>query len=276
MRYTPWLTTLDDVRAHRRLGASETSDDELLKRLIGAASAEFARQIGRVPMPYRATRRYDADGANVEPYTLDLDADLLELTALTNGDGSAIGLEQVALRPTNDYPKWRIALKQGAGVTFTYGGDPQEAIAVEGWWGYVPHYESAWRVCDTIGGDGLAADGGTLVASAVGFEIGHYLRLDDEIVQVIDRNEATLEVTRGELGTTRADHAAGTAIYVFEPLPDIRAAVREMVAYSYKAIDRIGGRVQVYDGGRMTVDDLDPLVRGIVHDHARKAMVVIR
>ena len=87
MRYTPWLTTLDDVRAHRRLGASETSDDELLKRLIGAASAEFARQIGRVPMPYRVTRRYDADGSSVKPYTLDLDEDLLELTALTNGDG---------------------------------------------------------------------------------------------------------------------------------------------------------------------------------------------
>lgn len=276
----PILTTLERVRAHRRLAADETSDDALLLTLIAAASAEFTREIGRVCVPFYATYHFDAPTLN--PFALDLNADLLEVVALTNGDGTLIPPEHVSLRPINAYPKWRIALKPGAGITYTFNGDPYEAISVAGWWGYVPHYDTAWRATgSTVPVGGMTAGALMLTLGTTGaFEIGHYLRVDDEIMRVTARDSTTITLARGEQGTTAASHSAGVPISVFDVLPDVQNAVTEMVAYAYKALDRVGapsgGRVTVYDGSTVTVDDLDPLVRRAIADHRRHAVLVIR
>ena len=102
MQHVPLLTTLERVRAQRRLGADATGDDELLKTLIAAASAEFARETGRVCVPYYTVRHYDMPLRS--PYALDLDEDLLELAALTNGDGTSIPIEAVAPTPMPSMP----------------------------------------------------------------------------------------------------------------------------------------------------------------------------
>jgi hypothetical protein len=270
MQYVPLLTTLDRVRAHRRMDAGVTTDDELLKTLIAAASAEFARETGRVCVPYYAARTFDA----LNPYALDLDEDLLELAALTNGDGSALAADAVTLRPLNAYPKWRIALKRSAGTVFTYSSDP--AITVTGWWGYAPHYESAWRAS---GVSIPAMTSGTLqigVGAAGAFEIGQYVRVEDEIMRVTGRDAESITLARAQQGTTAAAHDAGAALAIFDVLPDVQHAVTEMAVYAYKSLDRIGGRVTVYDGGAVSVDELDPLARRALNDHRRKALVVIR
>lgn len=276
MQYVPLLTTLERVRAHRRMDADATGDDSLLKTLIAAASAEFARETGRIGVPFYAERHFDAPTRNV--YALDLDEDLLELTALTNGDGSAISTADTALRPLNAYPKWRITLLLGAGVTFTYGTDPRGAITVAGWWGYAPHYESAWRASGaTVPVGGMTS--GTVqltVGATTAFEVGQYVRVDDEIMRVTGRDATTITLARGQQGTTAASHSAGAALAIFDVLPDVQNAVTEMVAYAYKSLDRVGGRVQVYDGGAISVDELDPLARRALHDHRRQGIVVIR
>ncbi len=274
MQHVPLLTTLERVRAHRRMAVDETGDDELLKRLIAAASAEFAREVGRVCAPYYRVRSFDA----LNPYALNLDEDLLELVTLTNGDGSSISAGNVSLRPINVYPKWRIALKPSAGVTYTYNSDPQGAISVEGWWGYVPHYDSAWRDSGSIVPIGGMTSGTVLITlgATTAFEIGQSIRVDDEIMRVTGRDVTTITLARAQRGTTAASHSTGAAISVFDVLPDIQHAVTEMVAYAYKSLDRVGGRVTVYDGGAITVDDLDPLVRRAITDHRRKGIVVIR
>jgi len=272
------LTTLERVRAHRRLAADETSDDALLLNLIAAASAEFTREIGRVCVPFYAAHRFDAPVLN--PFALDLNADLLEVVTLTNGDGTLIPPENSSLRPINAYPKWRIALKPGGGIAYTFNSDPHEAISVAGWWGYVPHYDTAWRATEsTVPVGGMTA--GTLTLDTTGaFEIGHYLRVDDEIMRVTARDSTTITLVRGEQGTTAANHSAGAPISVFDVLPDVQNAVTEMVAYAYKSLDRVGaptgGRITVYDGSTVTVDDLDPLVRRAIADHRRHAVLVIR
>ena len=276
MQHVPLLTTLERVRAHRHMDADATGDDELLKALIAAASAEFARETGRTCLPGYAVRHFDAPIRS--PYALDLDEDLLELATLTNGDGSDISAEAVALRPLNAYPKWRITLRSNAGITYTYASDPQGAIRVAGWWGYAPHYDTAWRVT----GFGVPVEGMTsgtiqLTLGATGiFEIGHYLRIDDELLRVTGHDATTLTLARGQMGTTAASHGAGAAIQIFDVLPDIQNAVTEMVAYAYKSLDRVGGRVTVYQGSAVAVDDLDPLVRRALHDHRRTTLVVIR
>lgn len=248
MQHVPLLTTLERVRAQRRLGADATGDDELLKTLIAAASAEFARETGRVCVPYYTVRHYDMPLRS--PYALDLDEDLLELATLTNGDGTTIPVEAVALRPFNAYPKWRITLRSSAGITFTYADDPQGAISVAGWWGYTPHYDTAWRASGfSVPGDGLTSGTIQVTLGATGvFEIGHYLRIDDEVLRVTGRDATSITLARGQLGTTAASHSAGAAIHIFDVLPDIQNAVTEMVAYAYKSLDRVGGRVTVYPG----------------------------
>ena len=49
-----------------------------------------------------------------------------------------------------------------------------------------------------------------------------------------------------------------------------------MVVYAYKAKDRVGGSVKVYEGGIVTIDDMDKLVAEAVQRHERKSLVVIR
>lgn len=258
------------------MGADVTADDALLLSLIAAASAEFARETGRVCVPYYAARLFDAPMHR--PYALDVDEDLLEVTALTNGDGAAVAANVIQLRPLNAYPKWRIALQPSGGVSFGYADDPGGAIRVQGWWGYAPHYESAWRATG-IGVPGGGMTSGTIslnMGATDGFEIGQYLRVDDEIVRVTGRDAAAITLVRGEQGTTAASHSAGAALRIFDVLPDVAHAVTEMAAYAYKALDRVGGRVTVYDGGAALVDDLDPLVRRTLDDHRRKGIRVIR
>lgn len=281
--HTPDLVTLDSVKRHRKLTDTQTKDDALLQDFITKASAAFQSKIQRVCLPYYATHVFDAAPPHCRAYTLDvgkLGFDLLAITTLTNGDATTISGANVALRTPNLYPKWRVELKQSAGVTFTYNTDWQEAISLAGWWGYVPNYPMCWRdtgVDVPLGGITSSSTTMTLDEDdAKLIEVGAYLKLDDEIVQVTARDVTSITYTRARLGTTATSHNAGVALNAFELEPDIADAVREMVVYAYKAKDRVGGTVKVYEGGIVTVDDLDKSVAECIQRHERKGVMVIR
>ncbi len=127
-------TTLEDLKTYLRI--SGTADDELLAALISRASRIIDDHCGRWFTASEETRRYDAVGKHITGRLLLLDADLLSVTALNNGDGTAINPEEVLLRPLNMPPYFGIALKQSSGLEWTHNGDPEGAIVVTGRWGF--------------------------------------------------------------------------------------------------------------------------------------------
>lgn len=281
--YHPWLCTLDYVRLHRRFKEGEVKDDVLLMSLIEDTSAEVIESgLGRVPVPYLATLSFD-ESHRLNRYDLDLRTDLLMVTAIINGDAISIS-SGYTLRPDVFYPKRLIELASVGSDTWYYPYR-ESRVSVTGWWGYVPHYlTTAWQdsgVDLPSGGLGLSAT--TLVLTSgqgAGFEIGQYLRLTSgavsEIVQVTGRtvgeSSDILDLVRGQLGTEPASHAVGEPIYQFHQLPDLQAAVRELVVWKYKTKDQIGDRVQVIADGVVTAQEISPQVQRTLDYHRYKSM----
>lgn len=275
MLYAPELVTLDYVRQHRRLQTTETADNALLQSLISEASADFQRAADRICMPYVATHTFDYQA----PYVLQLRGyDLCAVTTLTNGDGAAVDAANYVLRSPNVYPKWRVELKANASVTFTWDDAPQEAISIAGIWGYVPNYPAFWQASGSVVPVGNLTDSATTatLVSVSGISVGMYAKIDNEVVQVTAVAGFVVTFTRAQLGTTAAAHTAGAIIYRANVQADIAFAVREMVVYQYLSKDKSGGRVTVYEGGTVMVDDLDPRVRQAIVDHGRKQIVSVR
>ncbi len=126
--------TADLIKTYLRIGGS--GDDTLLAALATRASRIIDDYCGRWFASRSETRHYDAFGSHITGKLLLLDADLLSLTALTNGDGAAISTNDVILRPINWPPYFGIALRQGSGLSWAYTTSPEGAISVEGVWGY--------------------------------------------------------------------------------------------------------------------------------------------
>jgi hypothetical protein len=127
-------TTTSAVKTYLHIGGS--ADDALIGALITRASRLIDDHCGRWFSAETQMRYYDAVGAHIVGNLLLLDADLLTITTLTNGDGSEIDSEDYLLRPINWPPYFGIALKAGSGLRWTYSGDPAGAISVAGTWGY--------------------------------------------------------------------------------------------------------------------------------------------
>lgn len=126
--YTTWAA----VKTY--LDISGTGDDTLGAALVARASAMIDRYCRRVFTAASATRLFDVP----EKATLWLDEDLVSLTTLTNGDGTAIASSQYVLLPTNRTPKFAVRLRETASVSWqgsaTTGA--AQAIALLGSWGY--------------------------------------------------------------------------------------------------------------------------------------------
>ncbi len=127
-------TTLSAVKSYLRIGG--TADDVLLAALVTRASRLIDGYCHRWFAAETQTRTYDAVGPHLTGRLLLLDADLLTVTTIINGDGSPISLSEVILRPHNWPPYFGIALKATSPVAWTYTGSPEDAISITGTWGY--------------------------------------------------------------------------------------------------------------------------------------------
>jgi hypothetical protein len=107
-----------------------TAEDAVLTEFITQAQAEIERVTERKFEAATATRYYTAH--DVDQDVLYLDADLLSVTTLTNGDGTAIASDSYWLRPFNRTPKVAIQLMNGAAWAF----DDDGRIAVAGSWAF--------------------------------------------------------------------------------------------------------------------------------------------
>lgn len=265
------LTTLDAVKGQLELQDTvDAKDDALIQALIAAASSMVTQFCGRGFVPVRQLRRYDARGDHVDARRLDLDADLLEVNAITNGDGAAISSSAYVLRPANRYPKTRIELLVSGGLSWLYTTDWQEALQVDGWWGCHTDYARAWvDTLEVVPAGGLTS-GATSVTltdvdglnahGLVRFAVGGYVRLDDELIKVVGINASTnvLTIRRAQLGTTAAAHLAGAAFTGYVPVPDIEQACISLVSWLRRNAATAGEKITFLGGGTQIISNDAP------------------
>lgn len=235
--------TLPELRRVLALAGEQTADDDLLLMLLGAATELIDAYTGRRFVPVRATRSYTA----ADPGVLGLEADLLALESVTNGDGTTIPLSAVHVGPAGAAVGAWLALDRTRAI-FTHSGDPLEAIQVTGVWGYHPDWAQAWASSgDSVQDNPLAADATTLTVDEADaplptgfwarFAVGQLLRIEDEYLHVLAIAGDALTVARGVNGTTAASHAAGTPIAVYQVPGDIRAATLRLAMWLYRQPD---------------------------------------
>ncbi|MHC4301324.1 MAG: head-tail connector protein [Planctomycetota bacterium] len=137
--------TLAQVREYTNFkNASNTDDDALINDLITRASKRIDTYTGRTFTERTETRLLDAV-RDVDGRRLWVDDDLLEITTVTNGDGTAVTASEYVLEPSNESPKYAIKLLASSSQSWTYNTDSEQAISVNGKWGYqlgtVPPYD---------------------------------------------------------------------------------------------------------------------------------------
>lgn len=126
-------TTLTAIK--QTLNENGTTDDAFLTALIARASRAIDTHCQRFFVGETETRYFDAV-RDIDGQTLLLDEDLLAVTELTNGDGDVIPSGDYVLLPPNFSPHYAIRLKASSSESWTYISDPENAIRVEGTWGY--------------------------------------------------------------------------------------------------------------------------------------------
>jgi hypothetical protein len=237
------LATLDQLRARLNLAAADTSDNTRLLAALSAASAQIERAAGRRFCPRLAALQHNYTSA----LELLLDDDLLELTALTNGDSSAISLSDVITVP-DEFPASLLRLTGSS--AFVWDISPLQAITVTGMWGWHDRPAEMWRSSgDTVQDNPLDSSATSITVSDADstdaenetprFQVGHLLKIESEYVRVTVVNTSTnvLTVLRGVNGTTAASHALNTPIYTYQPSADVNQLALRWASWLYKEPD---------------------------------------
>ena len=267
--------TLWQLRHYLGLAADETGDDVRLADFLRRASS-YIDQVGfrrydvRVETrqqnyPVRPRSSFGRFGQvgwmvnelnavnTVNAGELPVDDDLLAVTLVVNGDGSAISNTDYALEDPQAYPKRALRLTRASGKVWTPGssGDWQQVIPVTGVWGYHEDYDRAWvDSLDAVSGSaGMTANATTFaVADADGapedrsdarFQAGQLIRIESEylLVRAVDYTTNALTVKRACNETTASIHAGGTAIALYRPMETIEQAALRLATWAYRQKD---------------------------------------
>jgi hypothetical protein len=257
-------TTLDYVKF--LLGADFNGDDDQIWNAIKSASALVTGRTLRYFVPYVYTARFN-ESHIYDSITLMPRADLLELTAVTNGEGTVIDIADCILYPEEEDPKRLIQLSDGE-WEFT---NLHSRIIVTGVWGFTRNYARAWgNSLDTLAAAVISATATAItVNNADGlddraetrFQVGDYLLIGTEQMQVrdIDTDTNVLTVLRGVNGTTAATHLISAAISVWRQNEDVRWATSQIAVWMYKNKDTQNEVFQT-PGGEVRVGGLSPQI----------------
>lgn len=128
--------TLAEIKIYRGIATTNTVDDAILTSCLTRAQEQIDVYCDRTfEATATSTRYFDAvRDVSSDGRTLYLDADLAEVTTITNG--TAVAVTKYVTVPVNSTPYREIRLKQSAGELFTYSSDPESAISVRGKWAY--------------------------------------------------------------------------------------------------------------------------------------------
>jgi hypothetical protein len=237
------ISTLYPLRARLNLAASDTGDDTRLLAALQAAAAQIERAAGRRFCPRVAALQHNFTSG----LELLLDDDLLELTSITNGDGSTVNLSDVITIP-DEFPASLLRLTGSS--AFVWNISPVQAITVTGIWGWHDRPADMWRGSgDTVQNNPLGstatsmtvadADAADAESELPRFQVGHLLKIESEYLRVIAVNTATnvLTVLRGVNGSTAVSHALNTPIYTYQPPADVNQLALRWASWLYKEPD---------------------------------------
>jgi hypothetical protein len=124
--------SLEDVKGYLGIDALATEADEQLNRLLLAADAVIDRHTGRSFAIATDTTRY-FEACAVSGQMLMLDAELAQVTSVTNGDGTAIDVATLRTMPRNRGPYFALVVPSSLRWSID---DLDAEIAVTGRWGY--------------------------------------------------------------------------------------------------------------------------------------------
>jgi len=262
--------TLWELRDELGLGADETKDDRLLRRLLDRGSDWInGQQLRRHFDPRRETRHFDTL-ANLDGFSFNawmstsyargilFDDDLSELITLTDGAGGVLTSDMYFLHPANTLPKYGASLRFSANTLWQpdEAGDYERAAEVDGVWCWHDRYDDAWAdTLDTVGDDPLADDSTTITVAAIDgptedsddprFQVGNLIRLGSgdtfEYCLVRAATDAVapappfITVKRGAQGTTAQAWPLDTPIFVFRPA--VRGALIRLATWGYRLKD---------------------------------------
>ena len=126
--------TLAELKAY--LGISVTTDDALLSNILTRITAAIDAYCGRTFSATATETEYFDAIEDVDGRALYFDDDCASITGVVNGDGVTISSSYYVTMPTDDTPYYGIKLKASAPYAWTYTTDPENAIAVTGYWAY--------------------------------------------------------------------------------------------------------------------------------------------
>ncbi|MBU0493568.1 MAG: hypothetical protein KKA73_04890 [Chloroflexi bacterium] len=280
----------EDLRNLLRSGAKDTMSaqhDDLLRQFCLDASRFIDRECRRTFYPRLATKYYAFPPHDAVLLVRD---DLLEVESFTTQNGGvSVSASDYYLMCGERYdlqPYDRIVMKSdGNRPTLLFSGTPQRSQAVTGWWGYHEDWDNAWEDSgDTLQADVAAAATRLTVAGAdqpdiwgvaPRFKEQALLRLDDELVYLVAREQSTaLQVRRGVNGTTAATHTSGTVIYVYRPLGDIERACKRLAANLYRQRDKFGDELTALtELGQVAINRVvDASVRATIQRYERRQL----
>src|SRR3972149_3995495 len=133
MTITNGYATLAQFKSIKRIDSTDTGDDAEIENLITRASRLIDAITGKWFYANTQTRYFDF----VSGRWVKLDAPLLMVTTLTNGDGAVIAAANYNLLPLNWPNKNKIEIKLSSTAQFlpSNTGDIRGVISVAGSWG---------------------------------------------------------------------------------------------------------------------------------------------
>jgi hypothetical protein len=268
-------TTVSALREYSDI--KSTSDDAFILKMIKDVSAQIETLSRREFHPRVRTLTFDVPDDETE---LVVDADLLEVTTLTNGDGTVIPSAYYRLYPLNRYPKHSIRLVGGMYSWYpSVTSYSDAAISVAGIWGYSRIWPET--VEDTLASlaAGINASDTSATCTAGKVKAGELLKIDDEWMYasaVVSGTPDQLTLIRGVNGSMAASHLSGARIYRWNPGADIEGLAKRGALALYKLQSNPTAETITVDGVtfstpkdvtvylRKTLTELGLMARGMV------------
>ena len=135
MALTHSYVALDEFLALPDMESAQPRDDVFIERLLERCSREFDGDTGHWFYAYQDERTFGLPKGR----SLELDAPLLSVTTITNGDDTNVASSEYRLFPLNSPHKTEVRLKQSSATRWQSSGDgdTEGIITVNGQWGYV-------------------------------------------------------------------------------------------------------------------------------------------
>jgi hypothetical protein len=225
----------DFSTARNQTSNPDILDDGVIDGLLESASRYIDGKTSRFFYPRIETRIYSIPS----DYDILLNADLQEVITFLNGDDTSIASTEYNLLPKNESPKYSLKMKQSSSIYLVYDstGESEYVLDITAIFGYHNRYsQDAWQSAGTLGAaiTSTSTLAFTMTAGHT-LEVGKIVKINNELytIATIATNTIT-PVKRGDNGSTAATHLNAAAVYVWQPMEDVRNAVLEIATQAYK------------------------------------------